>query len=120
MLLLAKARSSRLIHDDVAVSSAPLPACVQFIDRVEKRNRNPIGEWPCLPGGRKVIAVAQELLCVRQHEIEKQDGGLRVRCAPGDADAFKARDDGLKAETIDRRPFLFYLLHPISSIAHRH
>ncbi len=36
-----------------------------------------------------------------------------MRRAPGDADAFKARDDGRKAEPIDRRPLLFQLLDAV-------
>src|SRR5260370_40498190 len=89
MLLLAKARSSRLVDDDFAVSFAPLTALSQVLDRVEKRNRKPIREGPSRPRGRKVAAVRRELFCVRQTEREKQDGGRRVRCAPGNAGAFK-------------------------------
>src|SRR5229473_3399690 len=38
-----KGASSRLFDDDVAVSLAPLLAFIQVLDRVEKRNRNPVG-----------------------------------------------------------------------------
>jgi hypothetical protein len=62
-----------------------------------------------------MLAIAQEFLRIRQHEIVKQDGGVWVRGAASNADALEARNRGRDEEPIDRRAAVFQL-HDVEGV----
>src|ERR1700680_1691844 len=75
--------SARLTDDDIAVRFSPFLTLVQTFGGIEKNDGNPVGKRLDVPAGRKVLAIAQQFLRIRQHEIEKQDRGIGVCGMPG-------------------------------------
>src|SRR5712692_6008593 len=103
-LSFATALSARLVDDDVAVIFTPLLIFIQCFGRIEKCDGNTAWERSGLPACREEIAAEQEVLRIREHELEEQDRAVRVGSATGHGRAFEACHAGRDDQPSDRRP----------------
>jgi 4-carboxymuconolactone decarboxylase len=78
-------RVTRILHrprlarsgDDLAEIFAPFRAVIERFDRIEEMQIHTLRQRLCIRARRKEVAVAEDILRVREHELEEQDRGAR-------------------------------------------
>ena len=114
------ARLPALSHKHVTKQIGPFVASVEHlakIDEVESRRQG----FHLDVAGRRV-ARGEQVLAIRQKEIEEQCGGIWMRSLAGNADAYAMRHYRRQVEIIDGRAVGFHLLKSIliNAETHRH
>src|SRR5262245_18988602 len=96
-------RSTQRIGDDLAEIFVPFHAVIERFCRVETVKVDNLRQRFCIRPRREEVAIAQDVLRVREHELEEEDRGVRVRGAARNGDPLETRHAGRDDEPVDRR-----------------
>src|SRR5262249_36401339 len=103
-------RSAQRIGDYLAEIFVPFRAVIERFCRVEKVQVDTLRQRFCIRPRREEVAIAQDVLRVREHELEEEDRGVRVRGAARNRDPLETRHAGRDDEPVDRRTAFVQLL----------
>jgi hypothetical protein len=113
--------------DDLGVEPLPLLAFGHHLRCIEHVDAGAIKRRGDLQAGRHIVAVGEQLLRFRQHEIEHQRGCIRMRRIGNHRNGVRMRHNRIKREPIDRPAFALELLGRVVEhgqrqrhLAHRH
>src|SRR5215831_16727110 len=106
----AVTRSAQRIGDDLAEIFVPFRAVIERFGGIKKVQVDTLRQRFCIRPRREEVAIAQDVLRVREHEFEEEDRGVRMRGAARNRDPLETPHAGRDDEPVDRRTAFAQLL----------